>query len=298
MIALTDHFRRDDRNRHSEWLRQRQWFIKARQDHQRKEDIADKLEENFLSLATEAVIATEVQIQEFEARLDLYETRLKVYDARLEAYETAVMRALIENGEQLELIEKQMAANDAEIEKLLSQAYIHEDGRRLFKSENGSFVIDEHKNHVGKDEVDYDLVVGPTAETYSIKHAEKQNLAERYKIQTEEGRELLRVQGQLDDAKEKSRQFGGNLDAARSRIEEGDMTVDEIEGFDADLGSGFPPDLPTLPASAAKYLSGIDQSAEAPKLKSDFAGNAAIAKTAPDIDLTQAVRVSNSDLAL
>lgn len=41
MMALREHFSRNDRSRHSEWLRQRKWFIKARQDQERKEEIAD-----------------------------------------------------------------------------------------------------------------------------------------------------------------------------------------------------------------------------------------------------------------
>lgn len=42
-----------------------------------------------------------------------------------------------------------------------------EDGRRVFKSEDASYVIDEHGAPVGRDEVDYGLVDGlVTAETY------------------------------------------------------------------------------------------------------------------------------------
>ena len=40
MVKLGEHFASDDRSRHSEWLRQQQWFIKARQDNQRRDIVS------------------------------------------------------------------------------------------------------------------------------------------------------------------------------------------------------------------------------------------------------------------
>ncbi|MCP4182467.1 MAG: hypothetical protein GY761_04015, partial [Hyphomicrobiales bacterium] len=156
MILLGDHFSRDDQSRHSEWLRRRQWFIKARQDHHRKEDIADRLDEDVLSFAAEAIIATEIQIAEFEARIDAYEARLDSYDQKLTAYDIAITKTLVENTNLLAILEQQLADVDAELLSMLAQAYVLDDGRRIFKSEDGSFVVDENGEQVTRDEVDFD----------------------------------------------------------------------------------------------------------------------------------------------
>ena len=53
------------------------------------------------------------------------------------------------------------------------------------------------------------------------------------------------------------------------------MTVDELEAFDAELLDAMPPlTLPTLPASALKHLSGIENAADMPNVKAEFSTNA------------------------
>jgi len=42
MVKLGEHFASDDRSRHSEWLRQQKWFIKARQDNQRRDTVESR----------------------------------------------------------------------------------------------------------------------------------------------------------------------------------------------------------------------------------------------------------------
>ena len=67
-------------------------------------------------------VATDMQIQEFEAKLD--------------RYEAATVAALIENQERLDVVTAQMIV-------LLDQTYVLEDGRRVFKTEDGTQVFDE-----------------------------------------------------------------------------------------------------------------------------------------------------------
>lgn len=137
MSQLGEHFGSDDRSRHSEWLQHQQWFIKARRDHERKEEAADNLQDDILALAAEVILATEIQIEEFKVKLD--------------AYDEATIIALMENQEQLDAINAQLLS-------MLERAYVMDDGRRVFKTEDGTQVFDEFANEVTCDELDFDLI--------------------------------------------------------------------------------------------------------------------------------------------
>ena len=147
MIQLGEHFKSDDRGRHSDWLRQRRWFIKAKQDHQRREHISDKFGDEMSSLVADAVMATQIQIVEFEAKLDIYDQ--------------ATVEALIENQILLDAVRSRLNS-------MLDQAYVMKDGRRVFKSEDGSTVIDEFGKNVSAEEIDPERIPdgGITAEQY------------------------------------------------------------------------------------------------------------------------------------
>ena len=76
MGVLTHEFRNEGRGRDSEWARQRRWFIKARHDLQRKEELAEKADSaQAMAGMVAATIATGEQIQAFERKLDRYEAR-------------------------------------------------------------------------------------------------------------------------------------------------------------------------------------------------------------------------------
>lgn len=122
MIQLADHFRNNDRARHSQWLRHQRWFIKARREHHRKEVATDKMEEDILSFAAETIMATQIQIDEFKARIDRYETKLDDYDTKLDIYDAAITSALIERLQRLEILEVHHA-------ELLANAFLLEDVR-------------------------------------------------------------------------------------------------------------------------------------------------------------------------
>ena len=246
MIQLSDHFRRDNRSRHSEWLRQQRWFIKARRDQERREDFAEKLDNDFLSLATEAVMATDIQIEEFQARLDIYDE--------------ATVTALMENQEKLDTL---YVLRDA----MLAKAYVMEDGRRIFKSEDGSFAIDEFGKDVSRDEVDFDLIPdgNTTAEAFlANEDAVAQAKQERQRIY---------------DYQEK-------LDVAREKIADGEIPEAELEELDAELAA-------TMPQSVKAHVPGHDNNDTVSPLKTDFAEKAShairhtAATPAPQLDPMQ-----------
>lgn len=75
MVKLGEHFASDDRSRHSEWLRQQRWFIKARQDNQRRDDIVEKQDDNFAAFAGEVIMATQTRCPHSYAARDVAEMR-------------------------------------------------------------------------------------------------------------------------------------------------------------------------------------------------------------------------------
>lgn len=123
------------------------------------------------------------------AELDrIEEAELRV---RMEQHEQALVQALIANEEAL-------AAAQRTIDRLLGEAFVLPDGRRVFKTADGLRVFDENGQELAADEVDPDAIEDyrPSWEEVSAVKAEAERLAE-------ERRELLDHQRKLDDAQEK-----------------------------------------------------------------------------------------------
>ncbi|GEM_PF-1315335 len=234
MVNLGEHFASDDGSRHSEWLRQQRWFIKARQDTQRRDDIVERKEDNFAALASEVVMATQMQIREFEIKLD--------------SYDQAIVTALMENEERLEAIDLQLIDVRADLQNLLSQAHVMDDGRRVFKSEDGSFVIDEHGEDVTQDEIDFEMISGPTAEAYLTKLTEEQTLTEQRADVVAEKAEII--------------EFQERNDAAREQIEDGSAPADVLADLDADL-------LEFMPEAVRAHVDGMEPVALVQDLTAD-----------------------------
>lgn len=225
MINLGNHFSQVDES-HSELARQRKWFIKARQDRQKQEDLADKSEGDTTALAVEVIIATEQQIRDFETKLDRYD-------------ETTVA-ALMEN-------QKQLDAVNARIEDMLSRAYVMEDGRRVFKTRDGTKVFDEHDQFVSRDELDYDLIGPdlPIAEDFKQEKFSRKHFEAR---------------------KEKLLEFQEEVDNAREEVSKNGTTQDNLEELEADL-------MKDVPEEVMAQMSGYGQS--------DLAQKAVTTKTQP-----------------
>ncbi len=225
-MILAEQFRRDASNQQPELLRQRHWFIKAKHVRARREEIADQLDDDLLSLATTVMMATEDQLQAFEGKLD--------------TYDEATVGALMENQEALDLVNERLA-------NLLSRAHEMEDGRRVFKTQDGTKVFDEHGNEVSRGELDFEIIRSdkPTWESY------EPHLLEQHRLQTERT-EILEYQEKLD--------------TARERIGDGDISEDELKELDDDLAA-------SMPTSVRKLVPEMDMTA-APDVNAHFASAA------------------------
>lgn len=226
MVQIIDQFRNKEQA-HSDRSGQKHWFIKARQHHQKRADVGNKLEEDILGLAAETMMATQIQIEEFKVKLD--------------TYEQATTAALMQNQIALDLVV-------AQIEALLDRAYVMEDGRRVFKTEDGAQVFDEFGQEVKQDELDFGLIKpsDPTWESFSGLSEERNQL-------NQERSQLFEFQQKLDDAREKA--------------DSGDLTEEGLKDLDADL-------LEAMPPSVAKQISGVENASVIPDATCLFTANA------------------------
>jgi len=222
MGALVEQFKSEDRSRHSEWLRQQRWFIKAKQDHQRREEIADKIENGVAAFAVETVMATQTQIKSFEVKLD--------------SYDAATVAALMENQELIDAVQDRIVS-------MLARAYVMQDGRRVFKTEDGAQVFDEFGVEVPPEELDPDLIDDsrPTYEEYA---ADVEALA----VLEAERTQILEFQEQVD--------------AAREDIADGEISEADLEDLDADL-------LDAMPSTVRSHVAGLETTAPQAKLTTE-----------------------------
>ena len=200
MIQLVEHFGKDRISPKNEWVRQQRWFIKARQNRLRREELQDQFQDDITALASSVVLATSAQLQEFEAKLDMYDE--------------ATVKALMLNQEQLDIV-------NSHIQDLLNNAHVMEDGTRVFKTRDGTQVFDEFGNEVSSEVLHPDLIAPskPIWEDYK----EKIDHLDELKIQREE---IL--------------EFQEKADATRHRISEGNVSEDELDDLKGGLEDMMP----------------------------------------------------------
>lgn len=199
MIQLGQHFS-NWAKRHDQWQRQNVWFIKARQDKERRDKIEDKLAEDALALAAEFALATEIQIREFEKRLS--------------SYDAATVAALMENQERMDAVK-------LKLQEVLDRAYVMEDGRRVFRTENGERVFDEVGVEVLPEELEFDLIP-PDAPTW------------------EERKALLDMQQKLESERQELIEFQEKLDDARGTLDADEISTKGLRDLDAELVDATP----------------------------------------------------------
>lgn len=182
--------------------RRKRDFVHRRNERERKEEIEDKAEAAVSAMAAFAVspLAAVQQIAEFEADLTLYDT--------------ATVDALMANDLQLEKVR-------ADLEALLSQAFVMEDGRRVFRTENGTQVIDEFGEEVRPDKIDPATIPDhhPTWEEFAA-------VRDQYATLQQEHEALIGYQEQLDEARE--------------ALAEGEISQAELEDLQAKLIEEMP----------------------------------------------------------
>ena len=180
---------------------QKKFFAKQREEDAKRDRIEDQAEADLVAFATSAAIATEVQIRQFSLKLD--------------TYETATVEALIANQEALDLVQ-------ARLDAMLERAYVVEDGRRVFKTRDGTQVFDEFGEEVGRD------IIAP--EDIDDSHP----FWEDFEPSFMERQQLLEEREQIIDYQER-------LDDARADIEDGEISAAELEELDAELAGLMPP---------------------------------------------------------
>ena len=195
MIVLADHFRREHNRDHQEWLRQTAQRQQDRIERARKERMAEDDEADFFAAAVEFVRATSAQLEAFTIKLD--------------HYDQATVAALMENERALELLQIQI--ND-----LLGRAYVMEDGRRVFRTRDGTQVFDEFGTEVSGEELDFELIPANAP------------VWEEFTPLMEQRMELQQERTQLLEYQEK-------LDAVREAVDDREICADELEQLDAEL---------------------------------------------------------------
>lgn len=210
--------------RRAEWRREDERKIverelKARKDKEEREKKADR-EDQFEDVLF-AVLATDQEIADFTVTLD--------------TYDAATIEALQKNDEELNKAREQLT-------RLLDQAYVLPDGRKVFKTEDGSKVFDEHGLEVKDVEPDTIEPWRPKWETFNAN-------VQAVDALSEERQQLVDYQTKLDEARE------------RIENDEEPLTHDELE----DLKARIERDKP----DAVKRVLG-DEAASAPASEQDF----------------------------
>ena len=201
------------------------FFQQQEVDERKRRERDDDMEKDVADLADLAVvIISEAQARELRFDID--------------RYDTATVNALYENEQALERVQ-------AQIDKMFTQAYVLPDGRRVFKTEDGQQVFDEHGEELDPSFIDPDMIEDWRPRWEPVKQALDQREA------------LIKERTDLIGYQDK-------LDAARERLEAGDMTQDEYDRLREDLVEDMPDAVRRqIPELASKDLEVTQQVAAA-----------------------------------
>lgn len=207
-------------------VNRRKWFIAARHDKERKAQIEEQSDDALLDIAVAVIVATEIETQAFQTKLD--------------TYDEATVIALMGNQELLD------AVNDRIVD-MLSRAHELDDGRRVFKTQDGKHVFNAYGEQVDEaiihpDEINDNL---PKWEEYQPLLLEQKHLMQ-------ERDDLLEYQEKLDHARERSNSDG--------------FTKNELDELDAELEAD-------MPIEVSRQLPDYDPANEE-ILKTDFTASA------------------------
>ncbi len=245
MIQLMHHFGNDSRFSHSQEALRKKWFIKARQEQKLREDIAEEASENstVTAIGVSVIMASEIRITEFEAKLDVYDT--------------AITTALMENQIEFETLQKLLFEIEARLEGIWQYANIMQDGRRVFLNGARTQAYDEFGKPVSDEEYSYDQ--------FAPDH-----------ILVDDFLSDLKARGKVHDAMQANRtardeihEFDDLKDQHREELAQGDITEDRLDEMDAEL-------LDMMPPSVKAHVPGFDSADNAPAVKTAFTTNAAL----------------------
>lgn len=258
MTFLTNHFLNKGRHGSTDRLRRREWFIKARDERQKQKRNEEASDNDFLDFAAGTILATEIQLADFRRQLD--------------SYDEATIRALELNQDQIEHVHRRLKEVRERLQDKLDRAFVIDDGRRVFRTEDGAQVFDEKGTAVTRDELDFDLI-DPAKPSW-----------ESYKFDLEEERELTNSLKTLEQERTEFLQFQTKLDVAREELSTSDITEQQLEELDADLEA-------LMPVSVKQQLPDYEPSAPVPSASTEF-------KFSADPSSLQKLRTSTADLRL
>ncbi|WP_299971716.1 hypothetical protein [uncultured Roseobacter sp.] len=153
-----------------------------------------------------------------------YAARLQELNERVGYHQNATIEALLDNQERLDEMQERL-------DHLLATAYELPDGRKVFETEDGQRVFDQHGNALSLSEIDPDQIPDhhPSWETWTS--ANDANDALR-----QERQELLAYQDKLDQA--------------QTLIDQGGLSADDFDDLDNLMTSNVPDAVRArLPAS-------------------------------------------------
>lgn len=223
MFRAIDHFDIQQAQNERQEFERKKWFIAARDNREQKELRQDRLEEAVTDFATSVILAEPIELEKFEIEL--------------ETYDALTIEALQENLVILDLLYR-------ERDTMLDNAYMLDDGTRVFKSEDGQRVFDENGNRVSQDIVEPDTI--PDHHTKAEPFFKNKGAIAKHEAI---GNRLSEYQGKLDEARE--------------RMDSGEMTKDELADYRQELQQ-------TMPIEVRRKLPDYDPSQET-DLKADFA---------------------------
>ncbi|GAB6843720.1 hypothetical protein HNR00_003400 [Methylorubrum rhodinum] len=150
--------------------------------------------------AVQAVLATDKQVATFTTKLDRYNEK--------------TVEALMENRIALDEVQTRL-------DEMLGKAHVLPDGRRVFKTQDGTRVFDEGGIELNADVIDPNAI------------ADERPPWERYKASLDTKTRLEQERSQLHNFQAKS-------DAAREELDRGNVTADRLDELDAEMQAAMP----------------------------------------------------------
>lgn len=222
-VWILEEFRRQARELKEGDRRHREALSLAEKRREEKREKEDERVQSMEELVI-AVLASSTEIESFKMELN--------------TYDAATIEALIENEEALKKVRE-------DLKVMLDRAYILPDGRRVFKTEDGTRVFDEH----GAEVKDFDpQSIGderPRWEAFISAKDDEQKLTEE---------------------RDQLHEYQGRIDTARDRLDDKGLTQAELDELRKDLSENMPasvkarlPDAGALERTAAEHAAPEDQ---------------------------------------
>lgn len=238
MMAIAGALQREFMSRSDADFLQSQRYVQMlraeRERRERRDDEKEQAAEDFADLAAITML-TSAETATFRAELD--------------RYDTATVIALQENERALEMARKRL-------DEILLRAYVLPDGRRVFKTQDGSRVFDE----TGA-EIDPSII---TPDQIGDQHP-----------RWEEFRSARSDIERIAAEREAILQYQQRLDEARERLNSGDMTREEYDRLRGELRA-------EMPEAVRRHVPGIEDERD-PALASEAEPKPVTASTALDI---------------